>query len=148
MPSAVWKARVLRISDSIDPIRQTMGIVVGVEDSYDKRIPGKRPPLIKGMYTSIDIFAPEHPAMVIPRKALHQGRVYIVDADNRLEIRSVDIQLMQGDLVVISGGIEPGEKVIITDLIPVIEGMPLQMIANPDFEKDMYQRALGEDVGA
>jgi hypothetical protein len=26
--------------------------------------------------------------------------------------------------------------------------MPLQMIANPDFEKDMYQRALGEDVGA
>lgn len=148
MPSAVWKARVLRISDSIDPIRQTMGIVVGVEDSYDKRIPGKRPPLIKGMHTSIDIFAPEHPALVIPRKAVHQGRVYIVDADNRLEIRSVDIQLMQGDLVVISGGIEPGEKVIITDLIPVIEGMPLQIIANPDFEKDMYKRALGEDVGA
>lgn len=99
------------------------------------------------MYTSVDIFAPERPALVIPRKAVHQGRVYIVDADNRLEIRSVDIQLMQGDLVVIRSGIEPGEKVIITDLIPVIEGMPLQIVSNPDFEKDMVKRALGTDVG-
>ena len=148
MPSAVWKARVLRISDSIDPTRQTMGVVVGVEGSYDKRIPGKRPPLLKGMYTSIDIFAPEYPALVIPRKAVHQGRVYIVDADDRLEIRSVDIQLVQGDLVVIRSGVEAGEKVIITDLIPVIEGMPLQVIPNPKFEKYMHQRALGEDVGA
>jgi len=148
MPSAVWKARVLRISDSIDPTRQTLGMVVGVEDSYDKMIPGKRPPLIKGMYTSVDIFAPERSALVIPRKAVHQGRVYVADADNRLEIRSVDIQLMQGDLVVIRGGIEPGEKVIITDLIPVIEGMPLQIIANPNFEEEMYKRALGTDVGA
>ena len=148
MPSAVWEARVLRISDSIDPTRQTLGMVVGVEDSYDKMIPGKRPPLIKGMYTSVDIFAPERSALVIPRKAVHQGRVYVADADNRLEIRSVDIQLMQGDLVVIRGGIEPGEKVIITDLIPVIEGMPLQIIANPDFEEEMYKRALGADVGA
>lgn len=147
MPSAVWEARVLRISDSIDATRQTLGMVVGVEDSYDKIIPGKRPPLIKGMYTSVDIFAPERPALVIPRKAVHQGRVYIVDADDRLEIRSVDIQLMQGDLVVIRSGIEPGEKVIITDLIPVIEGMPLQIISNPDFEEDMYKRALGTDVG-
>lgn len=147
MPGAVWKARVLRISDSIDPTRQTMGVVVGVEGSYDKRIPGKRPPLLKGMYTSIDIFAPEYPALVIPRKAVHQGRVYIVDADDRLEIRSVDIQLVQGDLVVIRSGIEAGEKVIITDLIPVIEGMPLQVIPNSKFEKDMHQRALGEDVG-
>ena len=148
MPSAVWEARVLRISDSIDPTRQTLGMVVGVEDSYDKMIPGKRPPLIKGMYTSVDIFAPERSALVIPRKAVHQGRVYVADADNRLEIRSVDIQLMQGDLVVIRGGIEPGEKVIITDLIPVIEGMPLQIIANPNFEEEMYKRALGTDVGA
>ena len=147
MPSAVWEARVLRISDSIDPTRQTMGMVVGVEDSYAKRIPGKRPPLIKGMYTSIDIFAPAHPALVIPRKAVHQGRVYIANADNQLEIRSVDIQLMQGDLVAIRSGIEPGEKVIITDLIPVIEGMPLQVIPNPNFEEDMHQRALGKDVG-
>lgn len=147
MPSAVWEARVLRISDSIDATRQTLGMVVGVEDSYDKIIPGKRPPLIKGMYTSVDIFAPQRSAMVIPRKALHQGRVYIANGDDRLEIRSVDIQLIQGDLAVIRSGIEPGERVIITDLIPVIEGMPLQVITASDFETDMRQRAIGADTG-
>ena len=146
MPMATWEARVLRISDSIDATRQTLGLVVGVDDPYEKIIPGKRPPLIKGMYTAVDIFAPAYPAMVVPRKAVHQGRVYIANSDNRLEIRPVDILLIQGDLVVIRSGIEQGEKVIITDLIPVIEGMPLQVITATEFENEMKKRALGEDV--
>ena len=146
MPMATWEARVLRISDSIDATRQTLGLVVGVDDPYEKIIPGKRPPLIKGMYTAVDIFAPAHPAMVVPRKAIHQGRVYIANSESRLEIRPVEVLLIQGDLVVISSGIEPGEKVIITDLIPVIEGMPLQVITATEFEDEMKKRAIGENV--
>ncbi len=146
MPLAVWDARVLRISDSIDATRQTLGLVVGVDDPYEKIIPGKRPPLIKGMYTAVDIYAPARPAMVVPRKAVHQGRVYIANSDNRLEIRPVDIQLIQGDIVVIRSGIDPGESVIITDLIPVIEGMPLTITPALDFETEMKKRALGADV--
>ncbi|MBT8119899.1 MAG: HlyD family secretion protein, partial [Gammaproteobacteria bacterium] len=135
-----------RISDSIDATRQTLGIVVGVDDPYEKIIPGKRPPLIKGMYTAVDIFAPAFPAMVVPRKAVHQGRVYIANSDDRLEIRPVDVQLIQGDLMVINSGIDPGERVIITDLIPVIEGMPLQVMSATEFETEMKNRAIGEDV--
>ncbi|NNL54384.1 MAG: HlyD family secretion protein, partial [Woeseia sp.] len=59
MPEAVWDARVLRISESIDATRQTLGIVVGVDNPYEKMIPGRRPPLIKGMYTAVDLLAPE-----------------------------------------------------------------------------------------
>ena len=147
MPLAVWQARVLRISDSIDATRQTLGLVVGVDDPYEKIIPGKRPPLIKGMYTAVDIFAPTRPAMVVPRKAVHQGRVYMANSENRLEIRPVDIQLIQGDLVVIRSGINQGERVIITDLIPVIEGMPLQITTASDFETEMKKRALGAAAG-
>jgi len=146
MPMATWEARVLRISDSIDATRQTLGLVVGVDDPYEKIIPGKRPPLIKGMYTAVDIFAPAYPTMVVPRKAIHQGRVYIANSENRLEIRPVEVRLIQGDLVVISSGIEPGEQIIITDLIPVIEGMPLQLITATEFEDEMKKRAIGEDV--
>ena len=146
MPMATWEARVLRISDSIDATRQTLGLVVGVDDPYEKIIPGKRPPLIKGMYTAVDIFAPAYPAMVVPRKAVHQGRVYIANNENRLEIRSIEVLLIQGDLMVISSGIDQGERVIITDLIPVIEGMPLQVISATEFEKEMKKRAVGERV--
>jgi len=147
MPGAVWEARVLRLSDAIDPTRQTLGIVVGVDDPYEKIIPGIRPPLIKGMYTAVDILAPVHSAMVIPRKAVHQGRVYIANKENRLTIRSVDIQLVQADIVVVRSGIKEGERVIITDMIPVIEGMPLQVIAATDLENKMKRRAAGEQLG-
>jgi multidrug efflux pump subunit AcrA (membrane-fusion protein) len=46
LPGAVWEARVLRISEAIDATRQTLGIVVGVDNPYQKIIPGVRPPLL------------------------------------------------------------------------------------------------------
>ena len=147
MPGAVWNARVLRLSDSIDPTRQTLGIVVGVDNPYEKIIPGVRPPLIKGMYTAVDIRAPSHSALVIPRNAVHQGRVYIADENNKLTIRNVDIQLIQSDLAIIKKGIREGERVIITDMIPVIEGMPLSITTATEFEKKMRLRAAGEQSG-
>jgi multidrug efflux pump subunit AcrA (membrane-fusion protein) len=145
MPGAVWDARVLRISEAIDPTRQTLGIVVGIDNPYEKIIPGKRPPLLKGMYTAVELFAPVRPALVIPRKAIHQGRVYIASAEDRLVIRPVEVQLIQGDLAVIRSGIEADERVIITDLIPVIEGMPLQVSTANQGEMELQQRASGAD---
>jgi multidrug efflux pump subunit AcrA (membrane-fusion protein) len=143
MPEAVWDARVLRISEAIDATRQTVGVVVGVDDPYGKIIPGRRPPLLKGMYTAVDLFAPEREAMVIPRRALHEGRVYIADADQRLEIRPVDVQLTQGELAIVRSGIEEGERIIVNDLVPVIEGMPLKVEASAEAEDELRQRALG-----
>jgi multidrug efflux pump subunit AcrA (membrane-fusion protein) len=144
MPEAVWEARVLRISEAIDPTRQTLGVVVGVDDPYEKIIPGRRPPLLKGMYTAVDLFAPQREAIIIPRRALHEGRVYLAGADNRLEIRPVDLRMTQGELAVIRGGIEIGERVIVNDLVPVIEGMPLTVNLVPELEEELRQRALGE----
>jgi multidrug efflux pump subunit AcrA (membrane-fusion protein) len=145
MPEAVWDARVLRVSEAIDPTRQTLGIVVGVDNPYQKIIPGRRPPLLKGMYTAVDLFAPERPAMVIPRRALHEGRVYIAGDDDRLLIREVDVQMVQGDLIVIRAGIEAGERIIVTDLVPVIEGMPLQVNLDRETESYLDKRAVGAE---
>lgn len=144
MPNAIWEARVLRLSESIDATRQTLGIVVGVEKPYDKIIPGSRPPLLKGMYTAVDLLAPARDALVVPRRAIHEGRVYLADADDRLEIRPVDIQLTQGELAVVRGGLEPGERIIVTDLVPVIEGMPLSVSPAADVEQGLRRRALGD----
>ena len=144
LPGAVWEARVLRLSEAIDATRQTLGIVVGVDNPYQKIIPGRRPPLLKGMYAAVDLFAPVQQALVIPRKALHEGRVYIANDDDRLELRPVEIKLVQGDLVVIRSGIETGERVIVTDLTPVIEDMPLQVSTAKQAEADLRQSAAGE----
>jgi multidrug efflux pump subunit AcrA (membrane-fusion protein) len=144
LPGAVWEARVLRISEAIDATRQTLGIVVGVDNPYQKIIPGIRPPLLKGMYTAVDLLAPIQAALVVPRKAVHEGRVYIANDEDRLEIRPIEIRLIQGDLVVIRSGIEIDERIIVTDLTPVIEDMPLQVSTAEQAEAELRRSAAGE----
>ena len=43
----------------------------------------------------------------------------------RLVIRPVTIGLVQGDLAVVDSGIEPGERIVVSDLIPAVAGMLL-----------------------
>jgi multidrug efflux pump subunit AcrA (membrane-fusion protein) len=147
-----WQATLLRLSASVDPIRDTLSLVVIVDKPYENIIPGKRPPLLKGMFTSVELLAPAKPTLVLPRKAVHQGRVYIATEENKLAIRPVNVLFTQGELVVIAdtedagmqvAGIQAGEKLIISDVIPVIEGLPLKTIIANDYEKQLRLMALG-----
>lgn len=130
IPKAVWDARVARFGESVDPTKRTLGVVVAVDKPYENVVLGERPPLLKGMFVSVELFAPESQAIVIPRKALHQERVYIVNEEQALEIRDVEIQALQSNQAVIAAGLEEGEQVIVNDLIPVIPGMPLAPMEN------------------
>ena len=141
--NAQWDAEVLRFTESIDPQRRTLGIVVAVDKPYAKVIPGKRPPLLKGMFTQVEISTPANDALVIPYKALHQGRVYLVDADGKLEIRPVEVLLLQGEMAVIDKGLNAGDQLIVNDLIPVIPGMPLKARIDDALETDLRSAASG-----
>ena len=138
-----WPAKLLRIGEAIDPVRDTATLVVAVNNPYNNVIPGQRPPLLKGMYTAVEFYTPPQEVLVLPRKAIHQGRVYIANADNKLEIRAVNIARRQGELVVIRDGISAGEKIIITDVIPVMDGLPLQPVHADNDEKQLAIDALG-----
>ncbi len=138
-----WQGELLRIGEAIDPTRDTISLVVAVNNPYKGIIPGKRPPLLKGMYASVEFIAPTQKMLVLPRKALHQGRIYIANGDNTLTIREVTVRHKQGQLVVIDQGIKAGEKVIITDVIPVIEGLPLNPIQASEYQTQLAQAALG-----
>lgn len=140
---ARWQGELLRIGESIDPTRDMMDLVVTVNNPYEGIIPGKRPPLLKGMYASVEFLAPAQEMLIIPRKAMHQGRVYIAKENNQLEIRSVKVLHKQGELVIIESGIEEGERIIITDVIPVIEGLPLKTVLASEYQKQMAEDALG-----
>jgi hypothetical protein len=146
--TARWKGELLRISESIDPTRDTLGVVVAVNNPYEGIIPGKRPPLLKGMYTAVELYAPVQEILILPRKAIHQGRIYIAKDNNQLEIREVKVLHKQGRLVILDGGVEEGERVIITDVIPVINGLPLNPIEAVEYEKEMARDALGVNGSA
>ena len=141
--NTIWDGVLLRISESVDPTRDTLGMVVAVDKPYEGVIPGIRPPLLKGMYASVEFLSQPKNMLVIPRRALHENRVYVVSKDNTLSIRPVQISYSQGQLVVIKEGLKEGDKIITSDLVPVIEGIKLELIESDAFQKEIAALALG-----
>ena len=125
--NASWQGRFARMSDTLDPKTRTVGVIIEVDAPYAGMRPGERPPLVKGLFVEVTLLGkPLSNSIVVPRSALHQGHIYIADADNRLVIRPVTVALLQPTFAVIAAGLEAGERVVLSDLVPAIEGMLLQ----------------------
>lgn len=138
-----WPARLVRIGEAVDSTRDTVSFTVQVDDPYRGIVPGKRPPLLKGLYVSVTFLAKSQSQIVIPRKAIHEGRIYLVDSDNKLQIQPVKISATQGNLAVVSEGISAGERIIISDLIPVISGVPIKAVNVPEEVEQLRKEAQG-----
>jgi len=124
-----WKARFVRTSDTIDPNTRTLGAIVAVDQPYANIRPGIRPPLVKGMFVEVEIESRSlADQIIIPRSALHGGTVWIANKDNRLDIRPIQVKLIQGDHALIGSGITAGERLVIGDLSPAISGMLLKVV--------------------
>tara|TARA_R110002167_G_scaffold268967_1_gene475348 strand:+ start:19 stop:285 length:267 start_codon:yes stop_codon:yes gene_type:complete len=75
------------------------------------------------MFVQATIAAPTpEPVLVVPASAIHQGEVYLADGENRLQRQPVTQAWQQGELVVVSAGLRPGDRLILDDLIPAIDG--------------------------
>jgi len=139
-----WNGELIRLSESVDPSRDTLGLVVVVNNPYEQVVPGIRPPLLRGMYTSVEFLAPSKETMVIPRKAVHQGRVYVALDNNTVDIRSIEISSSQGNLVVVKNGLNEGEQLIVSDVIPVMQGLPVIPIMVEDYASELRKQAARE----
>ncbi len=145
-----WTGRLDRISDTIDPQTRTLGLIIAVEEPYRQALPGIRPPLTKNMFVEVEVRgAAYEDVIVVPRVAVHRGAdgnpiVYVAGADNRLEFRPITRGPAQDDFVVIESGLEPGERIVVTDLIPAIEGM----LVDPSVDEALGDRLLAEAGGA
>ncbi len=140
-----WQARFSRMSESIDPQTRTVGVYATVEDTYARAQPGKRPPLMKNMYCEVELQGRAIPErLVIPRSAVRQGIVYVADADNRLQRRPVTVEFVQGGLAVIADGLAPEEQVVVTDVVPAVEGMLLDTVPDEALLAALLAEARGE----
>ncbi len=143
--NARWDARFTRISDMVDPQTRTVGIIVAVDDPYRKAILGVRPPLAKNMFVEVELRGPVKPdQVVVPRSALHDGQVYIVNGDSRLERRKVGVAFLQTNFAVIGGGLAAGERIVVSDPVPAIEGMLLKPVVDQALAESLAADARGE----
>ena len=85
-------------------------------------------PLLLGSFVDVAIAAqPIDDAIRLPRVALRNGRnVYVMNEQDLLEIRDVQIAWTEPDAVLITGGLEPDERVVISRIATPIPNMLLR----------------------
>lgn len=140
-----WTGKVVRLSDAVDTVTRTIGIYVAVDDPYLKVEGGKRPPLLKNIYAEVELRgAPRPNTVIVPRSAVHDNTVYVVDTQNRLRLRTVVTHSPQSGFVSISSGIKAGDVIVLSDVVPAIDGMLLKTVDDAKALQRLVAEATGE----
>lgn len=137
-----WPATVDRISDGIDQKTGTIGVVVQVKEAYGQVGDGARPPLAKGMFVDVALSAAPVTGIVLPRSALKDGLVHMVDDDNRLRMVAATPLLVQGGIALFDDTIAQGSRIVLSTPSPVVEGLLL----DPHPDEDLMRQLLGRDA--
>ena len=89
---------------------------------------GATPPMIIGSYVHVEIEGEDLAGVIaLDRNLLRDGdHVWVMDDAGKLQIRPVEVAHRGRNRVLVSGGLEPGERVVTTDLAAAVEGMRLR----------------------
>lgn len=138
-----WPATVERFSDNLDAKSRTVGIMVSVSDSYKEVLPGTRPPLLEGMYMKVILAGKPKSMLVLPRFALHNKQVFIIDEQQLLQRVTLDKLQYHGDLLLLEPAtnqkVKANDKVITSDLFPAVNGMEVTPILDDIATKQMMK---------
>ncbi len=129
-----WAGYVVRTEGALDARTRMITLVARVDDPYAIASSDEdRVPLPIGLFVDAEIEGREvEDVVAIPPGALRRGReVLVIDADDRLRVRTVDVLRVERERALIRGGIEAGERVVTSSLEVVTEGMAVRPVERP-----------------
>ncbi len=124
------KGYVSQLLPDLQPNGRMARVIITVEDPFDLKKPGQeRTPLLIESFLRVNIAANTLENMYqVPRIALREGdRIFIMDNENRLEVREVKIAWHLPDSIVIKKGLTDQDRVIVSEIPVPIEGMQLEL---------------------
>lgn len=125
-----WQGEITRSLGEIDPRNRMARVVVTVNDPFteDTEKANLLNDLLPGMFVNVQILGEELSDIIsVPRGAIHDNdTIWVIDDENRLHIREVDILRRERDEVLIRSGLEANEKIVLTNLSGAAEGMLLR----------------------
>ena len=133
-----WNGRIVRTEGEIDRKTRVVYVVVRVDDPYSRGKDPDRPPLAVGMFVEAEIVGKNvEDVVVLPRAAMRGlNQVLIIDDEQRLRFRRVEILRADREQVVLRNGLTAGEWVSVSALDAVMDGMKVRTMEN-------NQRAVG-----
>lgn len=140
-----WPGRLVRFREEVDPKTRTIGAYVAVDNPYLNFVPGERPPLMRNTFCQVELRgAPRPDTVVLPRNAVRQGMVLLVDKDNRLRRVEVRLDTTQGEMAVVAEGLRGGEQVVVSDVPYAVDGMLLDVHRDLELERQLVEEAQAD----
>lgn len=117
-----WQGEIVRTEGEIDPRSRMVHVVARVDDAD--------PPLPVGLFVDAVIAGTQVDGVIrLPRSALRDGgRVLVVDGADRLQFRDIEALRFYQDEVIVAGGLADGDRVCISPIQTVVEGMAVQPV--------------------
>lgn len=130
-----WEGLLVRSESAIDPQTRTMSAIIEVEDPYGEAAEAAGAPLAVGLFVNARIDGRElDNAIVLPRSALRGAdQVYVAQLDGTLAIHQVTVIDTSSERVVVTSGVEPGDRIVTSPLRGAANGMLVRALdANGD----------------
>jgi len=127
-----WVGKLVRTEAVIDPNSNTVQTIIRVKqpDAGASSNKNAQIPLPIGLFVKANIegrFVDD--LIALPRSVIrNNNQVLVVDAENKMYYRDVEIYRLEEDRVLISGGILPGEFICTSPIQAVVNGMSVQPV--------------------
>lgn len=141
--TSTWPATLARISETVDPTQATVGVILEIKQDYSKQSPSSNIALVNGMFVKAMLEGHRNPSWVIPERALHGDKVYLLNADNKLHIQPAQVEYRRNNHIIIRGDFNVNDQLILNDILPAIEGMSLHRI-NAEKVIDIADKKQGD----
>lgn len=138
-----WTGKLVRMEGEIDPQTRMATAVARVPNPYGRGADAERPPLSVGMFVEAEISGYRFDdVMVIPRAAMRgYDQVMVVDAEDRLRFRTVDVLRLEPNRAIIKGGIKEGERICLSALDTPVDGMMVRIFQEEPKEPTVQEGA-------
>ena len=127
-----WHGKLVRIEATIDPNSNTVQTIIRVPQPLAEAGFSEKQkdviPLPIGLYVNAAINGRTIDDIIsLPRSVIrNNNQVLVVDAENKMYFRDVEIFRLEEKQVLISGGLLPGERICISPIQAVVDGMVVQ----------------------
>ncbi len=128
----VKKGQVVRLLYDVDPRGRMARLLVAIDDPLNLRLPPSERglPLLLGAYLRVEIEGRKLDAVFeVPRSALYgASRVWVIEEDDRLAPREVQIRRRGARSIFVGGGLKEGDRVVQSRLVAPTEGSSVRAV--------------------
>lgn len=124
-----WQGQIARTEGVVDQATRLVHAVAEIRDPYGLLESPREMPLAMGTFVEAEIRGRTSAGLIqLPRDALRDGNnVYLANAEDELEIRSVEVLRTTPERAYVRNSLKPGDRVITTAIQAPIPGLPLQV---------------------